>query len=182
MDTTKGRTDGPGQKEDHRVSTLRAHIRDEIERSDVVDPREIAARVARNLELIGGMREALEEALPHLVRDVILATRPRAQVQASEATPTTATSAKSWKRSAIRQAEVKRRTALDAYYAIGDGLSRRLGDFSYEEMVALAEECQKQAEATAYNAARFARVAEMMKDAGAEKVEDIADAVLELWD
>lgn len=148
---------------------LRQIIRDELATHDgPVAVSEVAAAVAGQVPA-KSRAAALEVALAHMVRDVIIQQRPT--------TPTPApTSAKSWKRAAIR--ERFGRAELSARYATESGY-KALGDFDYDELVALADRCREMASRNAARAERFDRVAAAMKKAGVERVADLPDADLD---
>ena len=135
-----------------------------------VSVEQVASQVIADLRKPADLRAALAEAVPHMVRDLIVETRP------STPTPTTA---KSWKRDAIRQAEQRRRSELDALYATGDGTYLRLGAFEYDQLVALADGIQVLAEKHAAKAAHIRALADAVKSAGVATADDLDAATLD---
>ena len=136
-----------------------------------IHPEKVAAKVVKALDP-QDRDAALVEALGHMVRDVIVQSRP--------STPEPPLPGKSWKRDAIREHAKVRRSELDALYATDDGY-KPLGSFSYEEMVALADRLQTLAEKNAAQAERFRRYAAAMRSAKAATLADLpADALADL--
>ena len=133
-----------------------------------IHPEKIAAKVIKAIPA-EDRDAALTEALGHMVRDVIVQTRP--------STPTPVPGTRSWKRDAIREHAKARRSELDALYATEDGY-KPLRQFSYDEMVALADRLQTLAEKNAAQAERFRRYAAAMRSAKAATLADLpADAL-----
>lgn len=147
--------------------TLRQMIRDEVDATVApVDPDVIAEAIIGKVD-----DDHILEALSCMVREVMVSSRTRS------AGPPPGT--KSWKRSAIRKAEVERRTALDDRYATSEGY-KRLGDFTYDDLLLLAERHRRLAEANRVQAERLVKVAEKMLATKAETVGEIP-GVLEFW-
>jgi len=134
-----------------------------------IHPEKIAAKVIKAIPA-EDRDAALTEALGHMVRDVITQTRP--------STPTPAPGTRSWKRDAIREHAKARRSELDALYATEDGY-KPLRQFSYDEMVALADRLQVLAEKNASLSIRFRRFAEAMKAAGAPTLDALPGDALD---
>lgn len=134
-----------------------------------IHPEKVAARVVKAIPS-EDRDAALAEALGHMVRDVITATRP--------STPAPAPGTRSWKRDAIRDQAKARRSELDALYATEDGY-KPLRSFSYDEMVALADRLQTLAEQNATQAVRFRRYADAMKAAGAPTLDALTPDALD---
>ena len=132
-----------------------------------VSVEQITAQVVADIKKPADLRAALVEAVPHMVRDLIVETRP------STPAPAKAPTAKSWKRDAIRKAEQRRRSELDALYATGDGTYLRLGAFSYDQLVTLANGIQTLAEKHAAKAAHIRALAEAVKSAGVATADDL---------
>lgn len=155
---------------------LRSIIRDVIE--DHEGPVHTADVAAKTVNLIpeGDRKEALIEALGHMVRDVIVQQRPSTPAP-SGVTP----SPKSWKRNAIRRAEEFRREELNARWSTKDGY-KALGEFTYEDLTDLAQRCQDLGERNLARADHFRRIGEAVKAAGASRVADLPDTDLnDLW-
>lgn len=121
-------------------TTIRGLIRQELETSKDLQPRDVARRIIDGLTP-KQLDEALEEALPALVSDVILSTR-RVRVTGTQARPKPT----SWKRDGIRTLWERE---LRAVYSAADGTMKRLADFTYDDMCGLADECRSQAAAKA---------------------------------
>ena len=151
--------------------SLRETLRDAILTSTApVSPHVLAEQATAGITENAELRAALAEAAPYMARALIVETRP--------STPAP-TSAKSWKRDAIRQAEQRRRSELDALYATGDGTYLRLGAFNYDQLVALADGIQTLAEKHAAKASRIRALAEAVKAAGVATVDDLDAATLD---
>lgn len=151
---------------------LRQTIRETLDGwQGAVHTATVAAHVAERIDP-ADRDTALSTALTHMVRDVIINTRPSTP-KGTERTlvAASATSAKSWKRDAIRK-KVAESASLDAWYATGDGY-KPLRNFTHDELTALATRCQSLAEQNAAQAARFFRMAERMKETGAATVGDL---------
>lgn len=152
--------------------TLRDSIRAALaDAGRPVSIEKVTAEVVADIKKPADLRAALAEAVPHMVRDLIVETRP--------STPTPAASAKSWKRDAIRQAEQRRRSELDALYATGDGTYLRLGAFDYDQLVTLADGIQALAEKHAAKASRIRALAEAVKAAGVATADDLDAGTLD---
>lgn len=147
---------------------LRESIRDAIKATrGPVHIEKVAAKVAKSIAP-EDRDQALTEALSHMVRDIIITTRP----STPEPTPS-----RSWKRDAIREQAKARRSELDALYATDDGY-KPLRSFCYDEMVALADRLQTLAEKNAAQAERIRRFAAAMQAAGVDTLDALPDETL----
>ena len=147
--------------------SLRETLRDAILTSSApVSPHALAEQAMAGLTETAELRAALAEAAPYMARALIAETRP--------STPAP-TSVKSWKRDAIRGQEQRRKSELDARYALGDGTFGRLGEFTYDQLLALADSIQTLAEKHAAKAAHIRALAEAVNTAGVDNA-DALDA------
>ena len=69
------------------------------------------------------------------------------------------------------------RRKLDAIYATPTG-NKRLGDFSSDDLRALADTCSRMAEMNRTKAAHFAGLAELVASQGVATLRDVSDAAL----
>ena len=69
------------------------------------------------------------------------------------------------------------RRKLDAIYATPTG-NKRLGDFSSDDLRALADTCARMAEMNRVKAAHFAGLAELVASQGVATLRDVSDAAL----
>ena len=69
------------------------------------------------------------------------------------------------------------RRKLDAVYATPSG-NKRLGDFSSDDLRALADTCARMAEMNRVKAAHFAGLAELVASQGVATLRDVSDAAL----
>ena len=100
-----------------------------------MQPQDVAAAVMLALPT-DDYEAALRAALPALVREVIVSSRPSAQAAIERATDSAPTRpGRSWKREGKR--ELFRRELL-AIYSTPTG-NKRLGDFTYAELLNLAD-------------------------------------------
>ena len=149
---------------------LRELIREHIATAESVHVRELSEGIAESIPS-GELRDALRECLPHLVREVLNGTRPPVVVPA----PAPAYSAKIARRREMAEAW---RRQLDAFYSVGDGEQKRLGEFSHAELVALADELQRQAMSNLAREKRLRALADEMQAAGCDRLADLPESVL----
>lgn len=149
---------------------IRELIREHIAAAESVHVRELSEGIAGSVPS-GELRDALRECLPHLVREVLNSTRPPVVVPA----PAPAYSAKIARRREMAEAW---RRQLDAFYSVGDGEQKRLGEFSHDELVALADELQRQAMSNLAREKRLRALADEMQAAGCDRLADLPESVL----
>ncbi len=152
---------------------IRKYIRDELDTGPSLEPDEVAKTIIDRLTA-KQKAEALDVALPHLVRDLIVSTRRTATPARENVAKPTAKAARSWKRQAIRETW---RKELAAVYATADGY-KRLGDFNADELDALAAQCQDLAKANAIKVHRYEALATLTRESGVDRLADVdADAL-----
>ena len=136
------------------------------------------------------MREALRQALPLLVRDVMADYRPRSitrstrapqpqtgprRVLGSGAPSPSPTLSGSRKGSEIRDAWQR---VLEAPYSIAPGRQKRLGDCGYDDLQYVAEQLDVLAERNRRRAAGFRELAALLTDHDRSIVRDLPADVL----
>ena len=149
---------------------IRELIREHIATAESVHVRELSEGIAESVPS-EELRDALRECLPHLVREVLNGTRPPVVVPA----PAPAYSAKIARRREMAEAW---RRQLDAFYSVGDGEQKRLGEFSHAELVALADELHRQAMSNLAREKRLRALADEMQAAGCDRLADLPESVL----
>lgn len=150
------------------MTNIRELIREHIATAESVNVRELSEAIAESVPS-SELRDALRECLPHLVREVLNSTRPPVVV------PAPAYSAKIARRREMAEAW---RRQLDAFYSVGDGEQKRLGEFSHGELVALADELQRQAISNLAREKRLRALADEMQAAGCDRLADLPESVL----
>lgn len=170
---------------------LREYVRDEIARADDLTPATIAATIAGRMSP-QQRAECFDAALPALVREVILQTRPSARravgahepaadqapydaqgksVGGANVTPI----GRSWKRDAIRESW---RRDLEAIYPDAAGRNRRMGEFTADDLDALSQRCAEQAKANASASAHWESLARAVRAAGVDRLADVPGETL----
>lgn len=144
---------------------LRNIIRDELAGPGELDPRSVAERVAHQVPS-KDVRKALAEALPHMVRDMIVQTR-------RNVVPPTPQN-RSSKVAAIREQHKAR--LVDAIYPAADGTYKRAGEFTYDDCIALADRIHAKAMQNLATEKVWRAVADRLTQTGSATVDDIADA------
>ena len=147
---------------------LRELIREHIATAESVHVRDLSEGIAESVPS-GELRDALRECLPHLVREVLNSTRPPVVV------PAPTYSAKIARRREMAEAW---RRQLDAFYSVGDGEQKRLGEFSHAELVALADELHHQAMSNLAREKRLRALADEMQATGCDRLADLPESVL----
>ena len=152
------------------MSELRAIIREVIAGSDDLSVEsltiETLSRItdAERARLFAESVPAVVASELHNTRFACREARPVEPVQAS----------RSAKVAAIRD---DWRRKLDAVYATPTG-NKRLGDFSSDDLRALADTCARMAEMNRVKAAHFAGLAELVASQGVATLRDVSDAAL----
>lgn len=153
---------------------IRQYIRDEIERGSTLQPREIAATIYDRMDE-AQRAEAFAVALPALVQQVIVSTRPSMQRAVADNVRPLAKPGRSWKREHFQSGAWRKE--LDAIYATPTG-NKRLADFSADELYALAATCRDLAHKNAAAADRWERLADATRDAQANRLADVDETSL----
>ena len=148
---------------------IREIVREHIAAAESVHVRELSEAIAESVPS-EELRDALRECLPHLIREVLTSTRPPVVVPAPPAY-----SAKIARRREMAEAW---RRQLDAFYSVGDGEQKRLGEFSHAELVALADELHRQALSNLAREKRLRALADEMQSAGCDRLADLPESVL----
>lgn len=152
---------------------IRKYIKEELDRGPSLDCDAVSRIIIDRLDDTQKI-DALEVAMPHLVRSVVVSTRQTAQPSHENVVKPTQKAAKSWKRQAIRE---NWRRELDAIYSTSAG-NKRLGDFNAEELDALAAQCRDLAKSNAIKAHRYEALAELTRESGVDRLADVdADAL-----
>ena len=152
------------------MSELRAIIREVIAGSDDLSVEsltiETLSRItdAERARLFAESVPAVVASELHNTRFACREARPVEPVQAS----------RSAKVAAIRD---DWRRKLDAVYATPTG-NKRLGDFSSDDLLALADTCSRMAEMNRVKSAHFAGLAELVASQGVATLRDVSDAAL----
>ena len=153
---------------------IRQYIRDEIERGSSLQPREIAATIYDRMNDTQ-RAEAFAVALPALVQQVIIGTRPSTQRAVADNVTAIRQPGRSWKREHFQSGAWRKE--LDAIYATPAG-NKRLADFSADELYALAATCRDLAHKNAAAADRWERLADATRDAKVERLADVDETSL----
>lgn len=156
-----------GQSAAPRTTDVRALIREQIDNADEFTVAAISDRILKVLT-IEQRKEALAHALPLLVRDVAMSTRPGRRNAAASRRPQSA------KVSARREWW---RQQIESVYSTG-AVMKRLGDFTADELEALTGTAREMAASNAAAAERFEKLHAAMGETGATKVRDLDEAIL----
>lgn len=154
---------------------IRQYIRDEIEHGTTLQPREIAATIYDRMDT-DQRADALAVALPALVQQIILSTRPSTQrAVSSNVAPIKRGAGRSLKREYFQSGAWRKE--LDAIYATESG-NKRLADFTADELYALAATCRDLAHKNAAAAERWTRLGDATRDSGADRLADVDETSL----
>lgn len=147
-------------------TALRQIIRDTLASAEDVSVDAIAQAVMAQAST--DPLPALAEALPALVREVIVASRQPGRVH-----PPASAGVKqlpgSWKVAAIRDGWQKR---LAEVYATESG-NRRVGDMTYDDLLFLADLNERQAKQKLSKAKGWRDLADLLHEQGVERVRDL---------
>lgn len=146
---------------------LRQAVREALLTADSVEYADVAGLILASLKR-DQYAAALSQTLPAFVRSVVVTQRTN-----SVSPPNAETQPGSWKVKGIRAWAHR----LSDVYATESG-NKRLADFTFDDLQFLAETCRDLAERNAASAARWERLAEAVKDAGADRVADVPEDVL----
>jgi hypothetical protein len=145
--------------------TIRALVRQVIARSKNLDDASLAAAVLEKLKP-ADYRAALEQTLPAYVRQMIVAQREPGRVRPPrQATLATA----GWKVPAINDGWQRR---LDEVYG-GAGERKRLGDFTYDDLIHLAATTEAIAKRGLSRAKGWRDLADTLREANVATVRDL---------
>lgn len=152
---------------------LRAAVRDVIDSTDLADPRDVAAKVAKDIPS-KELRRALAEALVTFVRVEF----GHIRMASSRQLPEQPASARSAKVAAFRvHAEQWRRKLRDRIH-VGGSEWLLLADCSFENLTLAAEERRQMAVSNAAAADRYERYAKAVEAAGVERFGDLDEDTL----
>lgn len=157
---------------------LRADVRAVLETSDLVDPGDIADKVAESIPA-RSVRAALRVTMRAYVRQVMRESRtgaaPNFQPPAMDEPRTQTASAGGWKVRAIREGWQKQ---LRSRVHVGDRVWKTLGDCGYDDLQAAAAEREQNAARNAAWARYYRRLAGLLTEHDAATVRDLPAEVL----
>lgn len=151
--------------------SLRATVREVLDRSNLTDPRALAAAVLNHID-DEQLRAALVECLPEYVRIAVGNTRSAIGAAASGTAPA---SGRSWKVEALQdygQRLLRQRIHVASAWKF-------LGDCAPDDLFAAAAERRNLATQTLLIADRYERVGKAVEHAGVDAVKDLPPDVLQ---
>jgi len=149
---------------------LRHLVQEVVQSAQSVEYADIAAEVLGRLDR-KDLRAALAQALPTYVRSVGVAQRLPGAVTPPSVAPMMPGS---WKVQAIREGWQRR---LSEIYATTEG-NKRLGDFTYEDLLHQAEICSTQAKQKLAKAKGWRALADLLAEHEVEHVRDLPAELL----
>lgn len=149
---------------------LRQSARDVVERATNVDLPSLADALLAELTP-DQYRDALAQALPTFMRDVVGSLRQTGSVHPPKTTPGLPAS---WKVQAIRDGWQRR---LSEIYATSEG-NKRLGDFTHDDLIHQADLLAEQAKQKFAKAKGWRALADVLDEHGAAHVRDLPAEVL----
>ena len=152
---------------------LRALVRDVARHSTIRNPDDLAEEVARRIPA-EFWPDALKMALKPLVREVISEARPHGTFKTGYARPSQSAAITTPSRGSVKVAAIRDgwQESLRARYATADG-HKFLGECTYDDLMYIAGELDRQAEARASKARGLRSLAYALTEHDAATVRDL---------